>query len=118
MWTVILDKEQWNDLAIKERTKWLSKYILDNVFPIPESMRKTNNYKTKDKVGLSFLDLQLIGEEAGICWGATTTDLDKNIARGENCLASGHMGTAEYPQIYLILDGYYESKEVVRCQQS
>ena len=28
--------------------------------------------------------LQMIGEEAGICWGATTTDLDKNIARGES----------------------------------
>ena len=56
--------------------------------------------------------LQLIGEEAGICWGATTTDLDKNIARGESCLASGHMRTAEYPQIYLILDGY--SARVIR----
>lgn len=61
--TMIVDKEQWNDVSIKERTKWLSKYIMDNVFPIPDSMRKTNNYKTKDKVGLSFLDLQLIGED-------------------------------------------------------
>ena len=50
--------------------------------------------------------LQTIGLEAGVCWGADTKDKEKNIQRGKDCLASGHMRTAEYVQVYLVLDGY------------
>ena len=50
--------------------------------------------------------LQLMGEEAGICWGADTTDTEKNYKRGLGCLSDGHGRVSEYPQIYLVLDGY------------
>ena len=33
--------------------------------------------------------LQLIGEMAGVCWGAKL-DKDKNIARAFDCIKSGH----------------------------
>ena len=56
--------------------------------------------------------IQLIGEEAGICWGADITDKEKNYKRGLNCLSSEHFRTAEFPQVYLILDGY--SARVIR----
>lgn len=56
--------------------------------------------------------ITLIGKEAGICWGADTTDQEKNYKRGLDCLASGHGRTWEYPQIYMILDGY--SAKVIR----
>lgn len=56
--------------------------------------------------------ITLIGKEAGICWGADTTDQEKNYKRGLDCLASGHGRTWEYPQIYMVLDGY--SAKVVR----
>ena len=56
--------------------------------------------------------ISLMGKEAGICWGANISNHEKNFARGLDCLQSGHMRTAEYPQIYLVLDGY--SARVIR----
>ena len=56
--------------------------------------------------------ISMIGEEAGICWNADTTDQIKNYRRGLDCLSSGHMRTAEYPQVYMILEGY--SARVIR----
>lgn len=56
--------------------------------------------------------ISLMGEEAGICWNADTTDEEKNFKRGLNCLQSGHLRVAEYVQIYLVLDGY--SARVIR----
>lgn len=56
--------------------------------------------------------IQLIGEEAGICYGANTTDAEKNYKRGVDCLVSGHGRTWEYPQVYMVLDGY--SARVIR----
>ena len=56
--------------------------------------------------------ISMIGEEAGICWGADTSDVNKNYKRGLDCLKSGHMRTAEYPQVYMVLDGY--SARVIR----
>lgn len=50
--------------------------------------------------------IAMIGEEAGICWGADTTSIHKNIKRGKSCLKSGHLRTAEYPVVYMVLDGY------------
>ena len=57
-------------------------------------------------------DLMMIGVEAGICWGADTTDDRKNYLRGVDCLESGHGRTFEFPDVYLILDGY--SARVIR----
>lgn len=54
----------------------------------------------------------LIGKEAGICWGANTEDDKKNYKRGMDCILSGHGRTMEYPQIYMVLEGY--SARVIR----
>ena len=48
----------------------------------------------------------MIGEEAGICWGADTTSPVGNYNRGMDCLRSGHFRAAEYPDVYMVLDGY------------
>ncbi|WP_022762189.1 DUF262 domain-containing protein [Butyrivibrio sp. AD3002] len=59
--TKITNHEKWNEKSIQNRGKWLIKYLLDEVLPIPDSMRKVNNFKTKVGGGLSFQELQLIG---------------------------------------------------------
>lgn len=56
--------------------------------------------------------ISLIGEEAGVCWGADITDTEKNYKRGLSCLSSGHGRTFEFPDVYMILDGY--SARVIR----
>ena len=56
--------------------------------------------------------ISLIGREAGVCWNADIEDAEKNYKRGMNCLSSGHGRTWEYPQVYLVLDGY--SARVIR----
>lgn len=50
--------------------------------------------------------ISLIGREAGVCWGANISDAHKNAKRGLDCLKSGHGRTAEYVQVYFVLDGY------------
>ena len=65
--TMITNNDHWNADTIKARTAWLTHYILENVFPIPDEMRRTNNFNTKDSKGLSFLELQLLGEEIEFC---------------------------------------------------
>ena len=56
--------------------------------------------------------ISVMGMEAGICWGGDITDEEKNYKRGLDCLQSGHLRTAEYPQVYMVLDGY--SARVIR----
>lgn len=56
--------------------------------------------------------IQLMGEEAGICWEANTEDEEKNYKRGLDCIQSNHGRTWEFPQIYMVLDGY--SARVIR----
>lgn len=56
--------------------------------------------------------LQMIGREAGVCWGADTFDEEKNLNRGKNCVESEHGRTWEFPQVYMVLDGY--SARVIR----
>jgi thymidylate synthase (FAD) len=56
--------------------------------------------------------ISLIGEEAGICWGADTSDRMKNQKRGMDCIKSNHGRTMEFPDVYMILDGY--SARVIR----
>lgn len=56
--------------------------------------------------------ISLIGEMAGICWGSNIKDLDKNYKRGLSCLRCGHMRTAEFPQVYMVFEGY--SARVIR----
>ena len=56
--------------------------------------------------------ISLIGREAGVCWGGDVTDPAKNYRRGLDCIVSGHGRTMEYPQIYMVIDGY--SARVIR----
>lgn len=50
--------------------------------------------------------ITLIGERAGICWGADITDSAANYKRGWDCITSGHGRTLEFVEISMILDGY------------
>lgn len=61
--TEIIDKERWDENAIRSRTRWITKYLLDNVLIIPSDMKITNNFAQKEGRGLSFQELQLIGLE-------------------------------------------------------
>lgn len=56
--------------------------------------------------------ISLIGERAGVCWGADVTDAEKNYKRGIDCITSNHGRTMEYVNIEMILDGY--SARVIR----
>ena len=53
-----------------------------------------------------------IGERAGICWGADTSDAEKNYRRGIDCIQSGHGRTLEFVNVEAVLDGY--SARVIR----
>ena len=50
--------------------------------------------------------ISLVGERAGVCWGADTTDAAANYKRGWDCIASGHGRVLEYVNVEMILDGY------------
>ena len=53
-----------------------------------------------------------IGEMAGICWGADTTDPAKNYKRGWDCIESGHGRTLEFVNVEMQLTCY--SARVIR----
>lgn len=50
--------------------------------------------------------ITLIGQRAGVCWGADTSDPIKNYKRGLDCLESNHGRTLEYPNIEIVIEGY------------
>ena len=56
--------------------------------------------------------ISLIGEEAGICWGADTTDQEKNHKRGVDCIKANHGRALEFPQVYVVIEGW--SAKVIR----
>lgn len=56
--------------------------------------------------------ISLIGERAGVCWGADTSDAAKNYKRGLDCIESGHGRTLEFVNVEMVLDGY--SARVIR----
>lgn len=56
--------------------------------------------------------ITLIGDRAGVCWGADTNDPAKNYKRGLDCIESGHGRTLEFVNVEMILDGY--SARVIR----
>lgn len=58
------------------------------------------------------IPITMIGTEAGICWGADISDKEKNYKRGIDCLENEHGRTFEFPDVYMILDGY--SARVIR----
>lgn len=56
--------------------------------------------------------ITLIGEMAGVCYGADTSDEAKNYKRGWDCITSGHGRTLEFPDVYMEISGY--SARVIR----
>lgn len=62
--TEIVNRTNWNKNSIQNRNKWIVDYILKEVLPIPEEMRRKNNYNQKKSKSkrLSFNDLQLINQ--------------------------------------------------------
>lgn len=56
--------------------------------------------------------ISLIGEEAGICWGSDIADGEKNHKRGIDCIKANHGRAMEFPQVYMVLDGW--SAKVIR----
>lgn len=56
--------------------------------------------------------ITMIGEMAGVCWGSDTSDPARNYKRGLNCLEAMHGRTFEFPDVYMVLDGY--SARVIR----
>lgn len=56
--------------------------------------------------------ITIIGERAGICWGANITDKVKNYNRGLDCLRANHGRTLEFVNVEMIIDGY--SARVIR----
>ena len=50
--------------------------------------------------------ISLIGYESGVCYGSDVTNDEKNYKRGLENINSGHGRTFEFPQVYMILDGY------------
>ena len=50
--------------------------------------------------------LEQMGLYAGVCWGADTSDKEKNIRRGKGCIDSGHGRILELPQVYMVIEGY------------
>ena len=56
--------------------------------------------------------ISLIGERAGVCWNADTSDREKNYKRGMNCILANHGRTLEFVNVEMIIDGY--SARVIR----
>lgn len=56
--------------------------------------------------------ITLMGQRAGICWGADTSDPAANYKRGWDCITSGHWRVMEFVSVEMVLDGY--SARVIR----
>lgn len=56
--------------------------------------------------------ISLMGQRAGICWGADTSDPAANYKRGWDCITSGHGRVLEFVSVEMVLDGY--SARVIR----
>ena len=56
--------------------------------------------------------ISLMGRRAGVCWGADTSDTEKNYKRGLDCIQSNHGRVMEYVNIEAVIDGY--SARVIR----
>jgi len=50
--------------------------------------------------------LNMIGFCAGVCWNSPVDNMEKNIKRAKECIMSGHGRVAEYPDIYMVINGY------------
>lgn len=56
--------------------------------------------------------ITLIGERAGVCWNADTSNTEKNYKRGMDCILANHGRTLEFVNVEMVIDGY--SARVIR----
>ena len=56
--------------------------------------------------------ITLMGQRAGVCWGADTSDDAKNYQRGLDCIQSGHGRVMEYVNVEMVLNDF--SARVIR----
>lgn len=112
--THIIDREIWDADAINKRADWLISFMLSDVLPIPDKMRRTNNYTPKEGRYLSFQNLQLIGmdinfvedpsivahvvsdkevEFEGTKWKLTPLTREIQIRRGRANSSGGYQGS-------------------------
>lgn len=56
--------------------------------------------------------ISLMGQRAGVCWGADVSNQEKNYKRGLDCMKSGHGRVLEYVNVEMIIEGY--SARVIR----
>ena len=56
--------------------------------------------------------ITLMGQRAGVYWGANVSDNEKNYRRGLDCIKSGHGRVMEYVNVEMIINGY--SAKVLR----
>ena len=49
--------------------------------------------------------ISLMGEMAGVCWDAELSP-EANLKRGNDCIDAEHGRVLEYPQVYVIIDGF------------
>lgn len=50
--------------------------------------------------------LQMTGDLTGVCWGADTSEISKNLKRALDCFESGHGRVEEFPDVYVVIEGY------------
>ncbi|MCD7771920.1 MAG: DUF262 domain-containing HNH endonuclease family protein [Oscillospiraceae bacterium] len=60
--TKIVDQDYWGKDTIINRRSWIVDFLVKDVLPIPDAMRKINNFSIKEKHVLSFNELQIVGE--------------------------------------------------------
>lgn len=60
--SMITNRTKWTPDEMKARAEWLCDRILNDVLPIPDKMRKANNFVSKQQRSLSFKKLGLVGK--------------------------------------------------------
>ena len=61
--TKIVDCDEWTEESIRTRADWIIGCLLNGMLPIPESMRRANNYAVKVSRKFSFEELRLVGSD-------------------------------------------------------
>lgn len=56
--------------------------------------------------------ISMVGRMAGVCWKSDISDPKKNYERGLECYTSNHGRTLEFPDFYVLIEGY--SAKVIR----
>ena len=79
--TKIIENEHWNAETIKDRTDWLTNLLLNEILPIPEEMRKMNNFTTgtNENRNFSFRKCEIPGSDCGLIGKEISFIADKSF---------------------------------------